>query len=110
MDEGPLESASSNSTSGVSAPLLQVRDLQVSFRLERNTIYAVQGLSLEVRAGERVGVVGESGSGKSISALSVMQMVPSPGRITGGEIVFEGQDLLQLSRRPCARSAAARSA
>ena len=78
-------------------PLLAVRDLQVSFRLERNTIYAVQGLSLEVRAGERVGVVGESGSGKSISALSVMRMVPSPGRITGGEIVFEGRDLLQLS-------------
>jgi oligopeptide/dipeptide ABC transporter ATP-binding protein len=78
-------------------PLLDVRDLQVSFRLERNTIYAVQGLSLQVRAGERVGVVGESGSGKSVSALAVMQMVPSPGRITGGEIVFEGRDLLHLS-------------
>ena len=78
-------------------PLLEVRDLQVSFRLERNTIYAVQGLSLQVRAGERVGVVGESGSGKSVSALSVMQMVPAPGRITGGEIIFEGRDLLGLS-------------
>ena len=78
-------------------PLLEVRDLQVSFRLERNTIYAVQGLSLQVRAGERVGVVGESGSGKSVSALSVMRMVPSPGRITGGQIVFEGRDLLRLS-------------
>jgi oligopeptide/dipeptide ABC transporter ATP-binding protein len=77
--------------------LLEVRDLQVSFRLERNTIYAVQGLSLQVRAGERVGVVGESGSGKSVSALAVMQMVPSPGQITGGEIVFEGRDLLHLS-------------
>src|ERR1700722_14278748 len=73
---------------GGGAPLLEVRDLQVSFRLERNTIYAVQGLGLQVRAGERVGVVGESGSGKSVSALAVMQMVPSPGRITGGEIVF----------------------
>jgi len=82
---------------GPGVPLLEVRDLQVSFRLERNTIYAVQGLSLQVRAGERVGVVGESGSGKSISALSVMRMVPSPGRITGGEIVFEGRDLLRLS-------------
>jgi oligopeptide/dipeptide ABC transporter ATP-binding protein len=77
--------------------LLEVRDLQVSFRLEHNTIYAVQGLSLQVRAGERVGVVGESGSGKSVSALSVMRMVPSPGRITGGEVVFEGRDLLGLS-------------
>ncbi len=91
--------------------MLEVRDLQVSFRLERSTIYAVQGLSLQVRAGERVGVVGESGSGKSVSALSVMRMVPSPGRITGGEIVFEGRDLLQLSSGGHARiSAAARSA
>ncbi|HUC14588.1 MAG TPA: ABC transporter ATP-binding protein [Acidimicrobiales bacterium] len=78
--------------------LLEVRDLQVSFKLERSTIYAVQGLSLGVRAGERVGVVGESGSGKSVSALSVMRMVPSPGRITGGEIVFEGRDLLRVSQ------------
>jgi oligopeptide/dipeptide ABC transporter ATP-binding protein len=78
------------------APLLEVRDLNVSFQLERSTIYAVQGLSLYVRAGERVGVVGESGSGKSISALSMMRMVPSPGKITGGEIFFEGRDLLRL--------------
>ena len=68
----------------MTGPLLEVRDLHVSFQMEYNTIYAVQGLSLDVRAGERVGVVGESGSGKSISALSIMQMVPSPGRITGG--------------------------
>ena len=78
------------------AALLEVRDLSVSFRLERNTIYAVQGLSLEVRAGERVGLVGESGSGKTISAMSVIRMVPSPGKITGGQVFFEGQDLLRL--------------
>ena len=79
-------------------PLLAVRDLHVSFPLERSTIYAVQGLDLEVRASERIGVVGESGSGKSVSALSVIQMVPAPGRITRGEIVFEGRDLLKLPR------------
>ena len=78
------------------APLLEVRDLQVSFQLGQNTIYAVQGLSLHVDAGERVGVVGESGSGKSMTALSIMQMVPSPGRITDGEIFFDGQELLDL--------------
>ncbi len=78
-------------------PLLEIRDLHVSFKLEYSTIYAVQGLSMQVRAGERLGVVGESGSGKSISALSVMQMVPSPGRITAGEIIFEGKDVLKLS-------------
>ena len=79
------------------APLLEVRDLSVSFQLERSTIYALQGLSLHVRAGERLGVVGESGSGKSVTAQSVMRMVPSPGRITGGQIFFEGRDLLGLS-------------
>jgi oligopeptide/dipeptide ABC transporter ATP-binding protein len=99
VDEGTLGSASSSSATDTSAPLLQVRDLEVSFKMEFNTIYAVQGLSLEVRAGERLGVVGESGSGKSITALSVMQMVPSPGRITGGEIIFGGQQLLDLSRK-----------
>jgi oligopeptide/dipeptide ABC transporter ATP-binding protein len=77
-------------------PLLDVRDLQVSFKLERSTVYAVQGLSLQVQAGERLGVVGESGSGKSISALSIMDMVPSPGNITGGEITFAGQNIRNL--------------
>jgi oligopeptide/dipeptide ABC transporter ATP-binding protein len=76
--------------------LLEIRDLNVSFRLERSTVYAVQGLSLDVRAGERVGLVGESGSGKTVSAMSVMRMVPSPGKITGGQVIFEGQDLLRL--------------
>ncbi|HTT88745.1 MAG TPA: ABC transporter ATP-binding protein [Acidimicrobiales bacterium] len=80
-------------------PLLVVRDLHVSFKMEFNTIYAVQGLSLDVRAGERVGVVGESGSGKSITALSVMQMVPAPGKVTQGEIIFAGQELVGLSRK-----------
>jgi oligopeptide/dipeptide ABC transporter ATP-binding protein len=93
-----ISGAPAPSTGGAKgAMLLEVRDLNVSFRLERSTIYAVQGLSLHVRAGERVGVVGESGSGKSVSAQAVMRMVPLPGRITAGEIVFEGRDLLRLS-------------
>ncbi len=71
----------------------------MSFQLEFSTIYAVQGLSLQVGAGERVGVVGESGSGKSITALSIMRMVPFPGKITEGEIIFAGQELVGLSRR-----------
>jgi len=81
----------------MSEVLLELRDLHVSFELERSTVYAVQGLTLQVRAGERLGVVGESGSGKSVSALSIMQMVPSPGRITDGEIVFAGEDLRSMS-------------
>ena len=76
--------------------LLEVRDLHVSFPLEHSTVYAVQGLDLSVRAGERLGIVGESGSGKSVSAMSIMRMVPSPGRITGGSIAFDGMDILGL--------------
>ncbi|HLH99519.1 MAG TPA: ABC transporter ATP-binding protein [Acidimicrobiales bacterium] len=77
--------------------LLDVRDLQVSFPLERSTVYAVQGLTLQVSAGEQLGIVGESGSGKSVSALSVLRMVPHPGRVTAGQILYEGKDLLGAS-------------
>jgi len=95
--EAVRQAPGQSSAAAPGANLLEVRDLSVSFRLERNTIYAVQGLSLQVRAGERVGVVGESGSGKSVSALAMMRMVPSPGKITGGEIVFEDRDILRLA-------------
>ena len=78
------------------APLLAVRDLRVSFPLRQNTIYAVQGLTMHVDAGERLGVVGESGSGKSVTALSIMRMVPWPGRYDDGQVLFDGQELLHL--------------
>jgi oligopeptide/dipeptide ABC transporter ATP-binding protein len=99
VEDQPLQSAAPGSGGDVTAPLLQVRDLHVSFKMEYNTIYAVQGLNLDIAAGERVGMVGESGSGKSISALSIMQMVPSPGQITKGQITFAGQELVGLSRK-----------
>jgi oligopeptide/dipeptide ABC transporter ATP-binding protein len=99
VEDQPPQSAATSLGGEVAAPLLQVRDLHVSFKMEYNTIYAVQGLDLDIRAGERVGMVGESGSGKSISALSIMQMVPSPGQITGGRITFAGQQLVGLSRK-----------
>ena len=76
--------------------LLEIRDLHVSFPLEGRSIYAVQGFDMKVAAGERVGVVGESGSGKSVAALSVMRMVPPPGRVTSGQVLFEGRDLLRM--------------
>jgi oligopeptide/dipeptide ABC transporter ATP-binding protein len=99
IDDQRSESASGQA----SAALLEVRDLEVSFKLEHSTIYAVQKLSLHLQAGERLGVVGESGSGKSMTALSIMQMVPSPGRITGGEVRFENRDLRRLSQREMRR-------
>jgi len=75
----------------VSAPLLSVRDLSVAFG--RNTV--VEGVSFDLAPGEILGVVGESGSGKSVTALSIMRLIPAPGRVTG-RIDFAGQDLMAL--------------
>jgi len=81
----------------VAAPLLSVRDLSVSFRTPRGTVRAVQSLSFDLGAGETLAIVGESGSGKSVTALSLLRLVPDPpGRIDGGEVLFEGRDLLKL--------------
>jgi oligopeptide/dipeptide ABC transporter ATP-binding protein len=81
-------------TSGTASDLLEIHDLHVSFPLERSTVYAVQGLDITLKAGERLGVVGESGSGKSVTAQSILRMVPEPGKITSGQIVYDGTDLL----------------
>jgi oligopeptide transport system ATP-binding protein len=82
----------------MSAPLLQVRNLTTRFNTERGPVTAVDDVSLDVNAGETVAIVGESGSGKSVTALSVMRLIPSPpGRIEAGSVMFEGQDLLKLS-------------
>jgi oligopeptide/dipeptide ABC transporter ATP-binding protein len=96
MDDQRSGSGPGGAHAAGGVPLLEVRDLEVSFALERRTIYAVQGLSLQLDAGERIGVVGESGSGKSMTALSIMRMVPSPGKVVGGKVLFEGRDLLGL--------------
>jgi oligopeptide/dipeptide ABC transporter ATP-binding protein len=76
--------------------LLEVRDLHTHFATYRGSLPAVEGVSLRVRRGETLALVGESGCGKSVTALSVMRLVRRPGRITGGEIVFDGVDLRQL--------------
>jgi len=81
----------------VAAPLLSVRDLSVSFRGPRGTVRAVQSLSFDLQAGETLAIVGESGSGKSVTALSLLRLIPDPpGRIDSGEILFAGSDLLKL--------------
>ncbi len=79
-------------------PVLQVRDLAVEFQMEGGSARAVSGVSFNVYPGEILGIVGESGSGKSVTALSIMRLIPEPpGKICEGSINFEGQDLLNLS-------------
>jgi oligopeptide/dipeptide ABC transporter ATP-binding protein len=82
----------------VAQPLLQVEDLRTYFRTPNGTARAVDGVSFTIDPGETVGIVGESGCGKSMTALSILQLVPEPaGYIDGGRILFEGSDLLDLT-------------
>ena len=79
-------------------PLLEVRGLKTCFDTDRGRLRAVDGISFRVERGRTVGLVGESGCGKSVTSLSIMGLVPAPpGRIEGGEILFEGRDVLKLS-------------
>jgi ABC-type dipeptide/oligopeptide/nickel transport system ATPase component len=78
-------------------PLLDVRGLTTRFRTERGELTAVDDVSFSLEAGETLAIVGESGSGKSVTAMSLMRLIPNPpGQIVAGEILFEGQDLLKL--------------
>ena len=78
--------------------VLEVKDLKTYIYTEDGEVRAVDGLGYDVRKGESVGLVGESACGKSVSALSIMRLIPyPPGVIVGGEIIFKGQDLLKAS-------------
>lgn len=83
----------------MTTPLLEVRNLKTHFKLKNETVTAVDGVSFYVDKNETLGIVGESGSGKSLTSLSILRLVPRPGKIVDGEILFEGQDLLVLSER-----------
>jgi oligopeptide/dipeptide ABC transporter ATP-binding protein len=74
--------------------LLSVEDLRVEFSTQRGTVYAVNGVSFEISAGETLGIVGESGCGKSVTSLAILGILPRAGRVTGGRAVFEGRDLI----------------
>src|SRR4051794_31736261 len=79
-------------------PLLQVKDLKVSFRTEDGIVRAVDGISFTVHEGEVVGIVGESGSGKSVTMMSVMRLITDPNAIYEGEILYKGRNLMGVSR------------
>ena len=80
--------------------ILRVCDLKTYFDTESGVVRAVDGVSFEVEAGRTLGIVGESGCGKSMTAYSILGLIPKPpGRIAGGEVYFEDRDLLQLTSR-----------
>jgi len=82
----------------VSTPLVQVRDLKTYFKTEAGIVKAVNGVDFDIQTGEVLGLVGESGSGKSVTALSILRLIPDPpGKIAGGSILYKGRDLLKLS-------------
>src|SRR3989440_1423093 len=79
-------------------PLLEVKDLKVSFRTEDGLVRAVDGISFSVDEGEVLGIVGESGSGKSVTMMSVMRLINDPNAIYEGEILYKGRNLMGVSQ------------
>ena len=84
--------------------ILEIRDLCVEFQTVEGTVQAVNHLSYKLRKGEKLGIVGESGSGKSVSSLGMLRLIPNPpGRITEGEILYKGQDLVKAPKKEMQR-------
>ncbi len=81
----------------IMTPLLEISDLTTEFHTRDGVVHAVNGMSLDLEEGETLGIVGESGCGKSVSMLSVLRLIQPPGRIVGGKIFFQGQNLLAMS-------------
>ena len=80
-------------------PMLKVKDLSISFFNKQGEIQAVRGINYDLEKGEVLGIVGESGSGKSVSSHGILRLIPENGHIKSGEILFEGTDLLKLSKK-----------
>jgi peptide/nickel transport system ATP-binding protein len=81
----------------VKPPLLEVRDLRIDYRLDDGVMRVVDGVSFAVEAGETLGLVGESGCGKSTVAKAILSILPPNAVIAGGEILFEGRDVLRAA-------------
>lgn len=83
----------------IGAPILEVRDLHVSFKTRDGLARAVNGLSYDLHKGETLAIVGESGSGKSVSTLALMQLLPTPPAQVSGSVSFDGDDLLAMTEK-----------
>ena len=79
--------------------LLEVKDLRTYFETGNGTVRAVDGVNISVNEGDTLGIVGESGCGKTVLALSIMRLIPAPGRIVSGKIIFDGIDLVRLKEK-----------
>ena len=90
-------SAVQRAAGSATEPLLAVEDLRTHFFTRDGILRAVDGISFSIKPGETLGVVGKSGCGKSVAALSILRLVPSPGRIVAGEIRLHGRNLLDLT-------------
>ncbi|CAL7918066.1 ABC transporter domain-containing protein [Fusobacterium necrophorum subsp. funduliforme] len=78
--------------------LLEIKNLEVQYVTDEETVYAVNSIDIALNEGETLGLVGETGAGKTTTALGIMRLVPNPpGKIIGGEIIYEGENLLKLS-------------
>ena len=80
-----------------SKTLIEIQDLKMHFFTDKGIVKAVDGVNFDIRKGEAVGLVGESGCGKTMTALCLMRLVPRPGRILSGKVLFHGEDLLLMS-------------
>src|SRR5712691_1638291 len=80
----------------VAAALLRVEDLRTQFFTSRGIVRAVDGISFHVDRGETVAIVGESGSGKTMTAFSILRLVPDPGRIVSGRVLFKERDVVTM--------------
>ena len=90
----------------MSDTLLTLRDVHINFPARKNWlgkttehVHAINGIDLQIRRGETLGIVGESGCGKSVTALSVMGLLGKGGKVTDGQVLFEGRDLLSMTER-----------
>ena len=98
MSEQPSAASTPAQADATRSPVLEVDNVHTVFDTRAGKLHAVDGVSFKIRQGETVAIVGESGSGKSVTALSILRLVPSPpGRIAEGRVLLEGEDLLELS-------------
>jgi peptide/nickel transport system ATP-binding protein len=92
-----MSSNSKNSQNGAGGPVLQIEDLHVTYYTDAGRAKALDGVTLSLNAGEKLGLVGESGAGKSTMALAMMSMIKPPGRVEQGKVIVDGTDLTKLS-------------